>query len=143
MTHGVARFEARAAGAKPGPQKREMLQLAAAGALSLVFFSVPVFMMRGAAPGPPAPAAAAQVAAAPASASVRVLTTTVAVDPSIPSLVQPGARSGVRLRRVAARSVRPEATDSRSNLVRRIARLFAGDGRHAVQPFPVVPATNR
>jgi hypothetical protein len=145
-------------------QKRELLELVAAGVMSAVFFVAPVVLVRDtlgarpqARPRPvpeqvaaageiPAPSAVAPPRlAAPMAGleSVRVVRTDVAAPVSTPELLTNAAVvravrwSGPRSRRPAP------AVPARMTIGRRIARLFAGDGTHTVQPFPVVPATDR
>ncbi len=144
MPHDVIGIAPRRAGLSPRRQRRELLQLAAAGGLSVVFFVVPLALTRPAAPPPPPPAAAAAAPAEPIDA-VRVVSTTVSADTSVLRFAEvPGPAA--RPRRAALR--RPErartaSADTRPRFVRRLARLFAGDGRHEIQPFPTVPSTNR
>lgn len=134
-------------------QKRDLIELVAAGVMSAVFFTAPVVLLRHTLemkPGP-APAPAVATKAAPARMapleSVQVVTMDVAVPVSSPELAATPAvvhavrwnappRSPRSAPLVASRPPRP-------TLGRRIARLFAGDGTHTVQPFPGVPATQR
>jgi hypothetical protein len=132
-------------------QKRDLVELVAAGVMSAVFFIAPVFLVRdtlgrrprqtpiaATTPAPPAPIVAAPLA------SVQVLTMDVAAPVSIPELVAvpPVVRA---VRWTAAPRPRREvpAVAPRLTLGRRIARLFAGNGTVTVQPFPSIPSTDR
>jgi hypothetical protein len=133
-------------------QRRELLELVAAGVMSAVFFTAPVVLVRHTPPAKsaPAPAPASAVAAkstpvpmAPLQA-VQVVTMDVAVPVSSPELAAtPAVVHAVRWNAPppSRRPVTPRPP--RQTLGRRIARLFAGDGTHTVQPFPGVPATQR
>lgn len=127
-----------------GRQKRDLVQLLGVGLLSVLVFAGSAFMSRRDAPSPSpsaAPPEAGQAIDGPAARPVQVRQVQVQVASSAPSLapagrfVRGGAQPGAR-RAVVRNSQRPP-------LARRLARLFAGDGRHTVQPFPMVPATHR
>ncbi|MEO8522272.1 MAG: hypothetical protein ABI603_12965 [Acidobacteriota bacterium] len=123
-----------------------MLQLAAAGCLSVVFFIVPLALVRHT-PRPEPPRFAAPLTEAspqdPGPAPVRIVRTTVSVEASAPPLAAAPSAAAKPRRTVISRQSRTRAADPGNALVRRIARLFAGDGRHSVQPFPTVPSTDR
>ena len=130
-------------------QRRDLVELVAAGVMSAVFFALPVVMVRDTfAPKsvpPPAPEAtrAPLAVRAPDVAAVQVVTTDVVVPISSPEL-QAAAPAVVHAVRWTPRSRRTvPAVSPRPSLGRRIARLFVGDGSHTVQPFPSVPATER
>lgn len=131
-------------------QRRDLVELVAAGVMSAVFFALPVVMVRDTFTSksvPPAPeqSHAPRTVRAADPASVQVVTTDVAVPISSPEL-QAAAPAVVRAVRWNApprtRRTVP-AVLPRPSLGRRIARLFIGDGTHTVQPFPSVPATER
>jgi hypothetical protein len=131
-------------------QKRELVELVAAGVMSAVFFTAPVFLVRDTLgrrrPAPiaaTAPPPRAPIPPAPL-ATVQVLTTDVAVPVSIPALVAtPRVVRAVRWTAPPRPSREAPAAAPRLTLGRRIARLFAGNGSHTVQPFPSIPTTNR
>src|SRR3954454_9328789 len=133
-------------------QRRELVELVAAGVMSAAFFALPVVMVRDtfaskSVSPPPVPEArqAPRAVRATDLASVQVVTTDVAVPISSPELqaAAPAVVHAVRWNS-PPRSRRPVAALSpRPSLGRRIARLFIGDGTHTVQPFPSVPATER
>lgn len=131
-------------------QRRDLLELIAAGLMSAVFFTAPVFLVRDALGTRPRPAPVRAEAPRPATVrmapleSVHVLRTDVAAPVSTPELV--AADPALRAVRWATptrarRELHP--MPQRLTLGRRIARLFAGNGTHTVQPFPSVPATDR
>ncbi len=127
-------------------QKRDLLELAAAGVMSTIFFAAPVLLIRDA---PPAPVTSPQVgliASAPAAVRVQIATTDVTAPVSTPALQPVRRRESSSMRRgtVAGSPARVLAsTAERAPLGRRIARLFAGDGTHAVHPFPMIPTARR
>ena len=127
-------------------QKRELLELAAAGLVSTIFFAAPILLIRNAAPAPATSVQVGVIASTPPAVRVQIATTDVTALVSTPAL-QPVLRrqsSGMR-RGTAASSPAPAlaSTAERAPLVRRIARLFAGDGTHAVHPFPMIPDARR
>jgi hypothetical protein len=136
-----------------GRQKRDLVELVAAGVMSAVFFALPIVMVRDTFASksiPPAAPAASQTPPAVRSASadaesVQVVTTDVEVPFSSPEL-QAAAPAVVHAVRWStpprSRRISP-APPPRPSLGRRLARLFAGDGTHTIQPFPSVPATDR
>jgi hypothetical protein len=134
-----------------GRQRRDLVELVAAGVMSAVFFALPVVMVRntfGSKSLPPAVPAAGEVTPAVPIAdavSVRVVTTDVAAPISSPELqaAAPAVVHAVRWRTPPRSRRVVAAVAPRPSLGRRIARLFAGDGTYTVQPFPSVPATER
>ncbi len=143
MPHDVIGIAPRRAESLPRRERRQLLQLAAAGGLSVIFFVVPLALTRPAAPPPAAAASAAP--AEPIDDAVRVVSTTVSADTSVlrfaevPGPAAPPRRAALR----RPERARTASADTRPRFVRRLARLFAGDGRHEIQPFPTVPSTNR
>lgn len=136
---GIAR---RPTASLPRRQRRELVQLVAAGGLSVLFFVAPMVLTQTGSPPPPGAAAAAP---AESVETVRVVRTTVPVETSVPRFA-PVAPTAKTPRRATARrpeGARTASADPRPRLVRRLARLFAGDGRHDIQPFPTVPSANR
>jgi hypothetical protein len=136
--------------------KRDLLELAAAGVMSAVFFAAPVFLtyqrvgseanppVRSATPSTASQAPTAAVIPQVASPGVQVITTDVTAAVSTPALRRSASVSpAVRVSRPPARRSLMASARTRVPLGRRIARLFAGDGTHAVQPFPTVAATER
>lgn len=126
-------------------QKRDLLELAVAGGMSAFFFAAPVFLVRET---PARPTTAPQVrrpAATSTDARVQIVTTDVAAAVSTPALqFSPAASRALRRPARAPRSQRAlGSAPTRVPLGRRLARLFAGDGRHTVQPFPTLPSTQR
>jgi hypothetical protein len=130
-------------------QKRELLELTAAGVLSAIFVASPIFVTiqpaRSGVTPPPATTVAQASPSGFVSAAVQVRTTDVTAAVSAPALQAAPAvlrtlRSSPAPRRRASAVA---ALHMRVPLGRRIARLFAGDGSHTVQPFPTVPATER
>ncbi len=146
MAHGGTETEGQGSGSLSRGQRRELLQLAAAGCLSVVFFIVPLALVRHA-PRPQAPRFAAPLTEAPphysGPAPVRIVRTTVLIEASAPPLAAAPSAAATPRRTAISRQSRMRAADPGNALVRRIARLFAGDGRHSVQPFPTVPSTDR
>jgi hypothetical protein len=133
-------------------QKRDLVELVAAGVMSAVFFTAPVFLVREARAVKPQVTPIPDVAPVreaspmPPLESVRVLTTDVTAPVSIPELQRtPAVVHAMRWTATPAPRTRrsPVAARGRLPLGRRIARLFAGDGTHTVQPFPTIPATER
>lgn len=123
-------------------QKRELLQLAAAGVLSAVFVAAPLFLVRNTGPGPAPKPQVRQSADLSAVSRVQILTTDIPAPVSTPALkrLRPAAS---RMRQAALARPHAKVASARVPLVRRLARLFAGNGSHTVQPFPSVPATER
>lgn len=144
MAHGVTESDAQGPGSLSRKQKRELLQLAAAGCLSVVFIIVPLALVRPT-PRPELPRFAAPLTEALPHDSgpmpVRIVRTTVSVEASAPPLAASAAFA--KPRTTADRGQRPALVAPPVSALVRIARLFAGDGRHSVQPFPTVPAANR
>lgn len=136
-------------------QKRDLLELAAAGVMSAVFVAAPLVVARhspgsgvkqGAEPVQlTSPVPAASRPAASTANQVQIVTTDVPATVSVPPLI--AARAVVPAVRRGAPQRRPHATlastRGKQPLGRRLVRLFAGDGTHTVQPFPTVPATER
>lgn len=138
--------------------KRDLLELGAAAALSLVFFAVPAILSyRGTAGASAGPAASRPDLAAmatrdepvpadrtppPDRSAVRVVQTEVPAILSAPAIGRPPTRAA---RPPAVRRSRGTwaARYARVPFVRRLVRLLAGNGRHATQPFPAVPSTDR
>lgn len=128
-----------------GRQKRELLQLMGVGLLSVLIVAGSTVLSRRYVPSGSSPSAArpeaGQAVAGLAARPVQVRQIEVQVASSAPALAPTGSvvRGGVQpgAQRAAARN------SQRPPLARRLARLFAGDGRHTVQPFPMVPATHR
>lgn len=142
MAHGVTEAEGQGTRSLSRGQRRELLQLAAAGCLSVIFFIVPIALVRY------APQAEAPLAEAPPQdpgpAPVRIVWTTVSAEASAPPLATAAPSAAATPRRTAiTRQSRGRAAEPKIAMVRRIARLFAGDGRHGVQPFPTVASTDR
>jgi hypothetical protein len=130
-------------------QKRDLLELGAAGVMSAIFFAAPLLLLRQ----PPSTASNASSGrqASAQSASIRlehvnVVTTEVAATVSTPILRAPREAASRPARR-AGPSRQSAAAVARASehvpLGRRIVRLLAGDGTHRVQPFPTVPAPDR
>lgn len=133
-----------------GRQKRELLQLAAAGLVSAVFFAVPVLVVdrnpaRQAVQTKPREIDPAAPAARVAVARVTVVTTEVAAAVTTPALQpRPSAVSAVQRRPAPPpQRVATAAAHTRRPLIRRLARLIAGNGNHDVRPFPAVTAAQR
>jgi hypothetical protein len=132
-------------------QKRDLVELVAAGVMSAVFFALPVVMVRDTFGAKPVPPPAPEARQAPPALriddpeSVQVVTTDVAVAISSPELqaAAPAVVHAVRWSTPPRSRRTVPAVSPRPSLGRRIARLFAGDGTHTVQPFPSVPATER
>jgi hypothetical protein len=132
-------------------QRRDLVELVAAGVMSAVFFALPVVMVRDTFTSrsvpPPAPehSHAPRTVRAADPASVQVITTDVAVPISSPELqsAAPAVVRAVRWNTPPRTRRTVPAVVPRPSLGRRIARLFIGDGTHTVQPFPSVPATER
>jgi hypothetical protein len=141
-------------------QKRDLLELAAAGIVSAAFLATPLVFrpasthgvitaqVSQAAPALTAGHTSANAGINPAAANVtnvRVVTTDVPATVSVPPLL-PSRAVVAAVRRVAPpRRPHGSLASARTKLPlgRRIARLFAGDGTHTVQPFPTVPPTER
>src|SRR6478735_4477266 len=117
-------------------QRRDLVELVAAGVMSAVFFALPVVMVRDTfAPKPvplPAPEASHPARAVRAAdlASVQVVTTDVAVPISSPELqaAAPPVVRAVRWNTPPRTRRTVPALLPRPSLGRRIARLFIGDG---------------
>ncbi len=124
-------------------QKWELLELAAAGVMSTVFFAAPVLLLRDAPQTTLSPTEAQQTLLQPPAARVQIAMAEVTVPVSTPLLrpAGPRARSGDLQRRRIRETPRATLVASarpRVPVVRRIARLFAGDGSYRVQPFPTI-----
>ena len=130
-------------------QRLDLVKLAAAGIVSVIFFATPVLLSRETAAGTAAETASTahtdSTAAVATMPRVEVVTTEIAAAVSTPTLqpsrpVSPSVRrsASVRRSRYALASSRP-----RLPLGRRIARLLAGDGSHTVRPFPSVASAMR
>lgn len=126
----------------PRRQKGELVRLIGVGVLSALFFGGAAFMTRPGqtATGTPPPSVQVEAPVAPQvqvrHVEVQAGLSAPALSPDriAPSLKQPTpARAPLAL---ARHSQRPP-------LVRRLARLFAGNGRYSVQPFPTVPPAHR
>lgn len=128
-------------------QKRELLELAAAGVMSTLFFAAPVVLLRDAPPAPDPSPQVGLIASAPAAVRVQIATTDVIAPVSTPALRPVPRRQSAGKRRGTAASPAPALarTAGRASqpIGRRIARLFAGDGTHAVHPFPMIPTARR
>ena len=151
--------ESGATGAEVPPlskrQRRDLLELAAAGVMSAVFVAAPLVVARHS-PGygvrqggqtvqVTSPVAAAARPAASTASEVHIVTTDIPATVSVPPLI--AVRAVVPAVRRGAPQRRPHATLASARrkqpLGRRLVRLFAGDGTHTVQPFPTLPATER
>lgn len=142
-------------------QKRDLLELAAAGIVSAAFLAAPLVFRPASPQGDRITAQVSQAAPAmtashppadagisPAAASVtdvRVVTTDVPATVSVPPLLPSRAVVAAVRREAPPRRPHGSLASARTKLPlgRRIARLFAGDGSHTVQPFPTVPPTER
>jgi len=125
-------------------QKRDLLELAAAGVITTIFFAAPVFLMRDA-PSGPAPHVRQTASVLPGD-RVHIATADVTAPVSTPALRPVSRRLPSRMRRAAVTAPPASAlasTRSRAPIGRRIARLFAGDGSYPVQPFPMIPTARR
>jgi len=126
-------------------QKRDLLELAAAGVISTIFFAAPVFLLRDAPSGPAAPPVRQTASVLPGD-RVQIATADVTAPVSTPALQPVSRRLPSRMRRAAVTAPPASAlasTRSRAPIGRRIARLFAGDGSYPVQPFPMIPTARR
>jgi hypothetical protein len=125
-------------------QKRQLLELAAAGVLSVVFFAAPLFLIRNVGVSTAPMPQVRQSVESSAIPRVQIITTDVPAPVSTPAL-QAMRPTVPRMRQPAP--VRPHgkvaSARTRVPFGRRLARLFAGDGTHTVQPFPTLPATER
>jgi hypothetical protein len=130
-------------------QKLDLVKLAAAGMISVIFFATPVLLSRET----PAVTAAETVSAAPIHPTapvapmprVEILTTEIAAAVSTPTLQTSRAAAPTVRRSASVGRARYALASSRTRwpLGRRIARLFAGDGSHTVRPFPTVASAMR
>jgi hypothetical protein len=130
-------------------QRLDLVKLAAAGIVSVIFFATPVLLSREA-PGGTASQTARAVqtpatAAVPAVPRVEVVTTEIAAAVSTPTLQPSHAPSPTVRRSASARRTRYALASTRTRwpLGRRLARLLAGDGTHTVRPFPTVTSAMR
>jgi hypothetical protein len=130
-------------------QRLDLVKLAAAGIVSVIFFATPVLLSRETASGTAAETASAApthpTAPVATMPRVEIVTTEIAAAVSTPTL-QPSRPVSPTVRRSAsARRARYALASSRTRLPlgRRIARLFAGDGSHTVRPFPIVTSAMR
>jgi hypothetical protein len=124
-------------------QRRDLLELTAAGVISVLFVATPLFLIGEGARSTAQPQVRQPIDAA-IPPRVQIVTTDVAATVSTPALeafrpVVPGVRRAALVRpREKAASVR-----ARVPIGRRLVRLFAGDGTHMVRPFPTLPGTER
>ena len=133
-------------------QRFDLVKLAAAGIVSVIFFATPVLLSREAPAGTASETAravqthaTAATGAVPTMPRVEVLTTEIAAPVSTPTLRSSHAPSPTVRRSASARRTRYALASSRPRLPlgRRIARLLAGDGTHTVRPFPTVASAMR
>jgi hypothetical protein len=130
-------------------QRLDLMKLAVASIVSVVFFATPVLLSRETAPGTalnaPGTEKTRPAAAAATRPNVVVVTTEIAAPISTPTLQPSRAASSTVRRSGSGRRARYALANSRPRLPlgRRLVRLVAGDGSHTVRPFPTVASRMR